>query len=113
MSFFFLALVGFLGPALGQHPSTHSGTYSKGHGEPLKGQSDEKKMDTSHKGMKHGSIPYPPVPWLNPKIAISPPPPLMGKKMGQVHTLNVPPLGYAMDGNVKVYHLIAQPVKGF
>jgi FtsP/CotA-like multicopper oxidase with cupredoxin domain len=31
--------------------------------------------------------------------------------MGQVHTLNVPPLGYKREGNVKVFTLIAQPVK--
>ena len=40
----------------------------------------------------------------------SPPPPLMGKQMGTVQTLNTPPLGYEMDGDVKVFRLIAQPV---
>jgi hypothetical protein len=54
-----------------------------------------------------------PVPWADPKIPISPPPSLTGRQMGQVHTLNVPPLGYEMDGNVKVFTLIAQPVKRF
>lgn len=56
---------------------------------------------------------YPPVAWADPKIPISSPPPLMGKQAGQVHTLNVPPLGYEMDGNVKIFTLIAQPVKRY
>ncbi len=37
------------------------------------------------------------------------PPPLMGTQMGHVHTVNVPPLGHTLDGNVKVFTLIAQP----
>ncbi|MFQ5449246.1 MAG: multicopper oxidase domain-containing protein [Nitrospinaceae bacterium] len=41
----------------------------------------------------------------------SPPPPLMGKQMGTVETLNVPPLGYELDGKVKVFRLIAQPME--
>ncbi|MBI2775193.1 copper oxidase [Candidatus Dependentiae bacterium] len=49
--------------------------------------------------------------WADPKIKFSPPPPLMGKQMGVVQTLGIPPLGYEMDGNVKVFHLIAQPVE--
>ena len=65
----------------------------------------------SHTEMAHGQMAYPPIPWSDPKMPISPPPRLMGKQMGQVHTLNVPPLGYEMDGNVKVFTLIAQPVK--
>jgi FtsP/CotA-like multicopper oxidase with cupredoxin domain len=35
----------------------------------------------------------------------------MGRQMGRVHTLNVPALGYEMDGGVKVFTLIAQPVR--
>ncbi|MBW2148082.1 MAG: copper oxidase [Deltaproteobacteria bacterium] len=54
---------------------------------------------------------YPPMAWADPKVPISPPPPLTGRQMGRVHTLNVPPLGYEMDGDVKVFTLIAQPVK--
>jgi len=41
----------------------------------------------------------------------SPPPPLMGKQMGMVETLNVPALGYELDGKVKVFTLIAQPME--
>ncbi|GJL78189.1 MAG: hypothetical protein NPINA01_11780 [Nitrospinaceae bacterium] len=41
----------------------------------------------------------------------SPPPPLMGKQMGRVETLNVPALGYELDGKVKVFTLIAQPME--
>jgi len=65
-------------------------------------------------GHAHGSMPsHTPVAWADPKISLSPPPPLMGKQMGRIHTLNVPPLGYEMDGNVKVFTLICQPVKHF
>lgn len=49
--------------------------------------------------------------WANPKIKPSPPPRLMGKQMGVVQTLGIPPLGYEMDGDIKVFHLIAQPVE--
>jgi FtsP/CotA-like multicopper oxidase with cupredoxin domain len=56
---------------------------------------------------------YRPIAWADPTIPISPPPPLMGRQMGKVHTLNVPPLGYEMDGDVKVFTLIMQPVKRF
>ncbi len=38
---------------------------------------------------------------------------LMGKQMGTVETLGVPPLGYELDGNVKVFHLIAQPIEKY
>lgn len=40
----------------------------------------------------------------------STPPKLMGKQMGVVNTLSSQPLGYKMDGNVKVFELIAQPI---
>lgn len=49
--------------------------------------------------------------WKDPNVQLSPLPATMGKQMGQVHTLNIPPLGYEMDGDVKVFTLIAQPVK--
>ncbi|WP_432798184.1 multicopper oxidase family protein [Poriferisphaera sp. WC338] len=41
----------------------------------------------------------------------SPPPPLMGKQMGRVISPGIPPLGYEMDGDVKVFKLIAQPIE--
>lgn len=41
----------------------------------------------------------------------SPPPELMGKQMGVVNTLGAPPIGYRLDGDVKVFELIAQPVE--
>ncbi len=40
----------------------------------------------------------------------SPPPPLMNHQMGRVHTVNVPSLGFELDGTVKVFTLIAQPL---
>jgi FtsP/CotA-like multicopper oxidase with cupredoxin domain len=51
--------------------------------------------------------------WADPDIPISSPPSLMNRQMGRVHTLNVPPLGYEMEGHVKVFTLIAQPVSRF
>ncbi len=49
--------------------------------------------------------------WNDPKITISPPSKLTGKQMGSVETLGGNPLGYTMDGNVKVFHLTAQPIE--
>lgn len=51
--------------------------------------------------------------WANPTIKPSPPPPLTGKQMGVVQTPSIQPLGYEMDGNVKVFRLIAQPIEQF
>jgi hypothetical protein len=62
-------------------------------------------LSTAH-DMSHGTSS-----WADPDIKISPPPPLMGIQMGMVHTLNVPPLGFEMVGDVKVFRLIAQPVE--
>jgi manganese oxidase len=36
---------------------------------------------------------------------------LTGKQMGVVQTLGMKPLGYELDEDVKVFHLIAQPIK--
>ncbi len=59
----------------------------------------------------HGPHGYSSPAWADPKIPVSPPPPSLGKQMGRVRTLNVPYLGYEMDGNVKVFTVVAQPVK--
>ncbi len=50
-------------------------------------------------------------PRVDPSIPLSPPPRLMGTQMGRVTTPGIPPLGFEMDGDVKVFHLIAQPVE--
>jgi hypothetical protein len=47
-----------------------------------------------------------PFPRIEPGRKHSPPPPLMGKQMGTVDTLSQAPLGYEMDGDVKVLILI-------
>lgn len=52
-----------------------------------------------------------PASWANSKIPASSPPKLMGKQMGAVDTIGVPPLGYEEIGQVKVFHLIAQPIQ--
>lgn len=51
--------------------------------------------------------------WRDPNTLISLPPSLMNKQMGVVETIGVPPLGYKVDENVKVFELIAQPVEQF
>ena len=51
------------------------------------------------------------VPRMDEHASYSPPPSVMGKQLGSVHTLNVPPLGYELDGDVKVFTLIAQPIE--
>jgi len=69
-----------------------------------------------HDGMEmkpEQMIMHEPIGWADPNITISPPPPLMGRQMGRVHTPNVLPLGYEMDGNVKVFTLIVQPVERY
>ncbi|MEX0940874.1 MAG: copper oxidase [Candidatus Babeliales bacterium] len=53
------------------------------------------------------------IPWKIPDAPISPLPRLMGKQMGTVETLGIPPLGYELDGNVKVFHLVAQPIEKY
>ena len=89
---------------LGRQAFSKSGAI-EGHGHGVKSEPERH----THKTMAK----YSPTAWADPKIPISSPPPLMGKQTGEVHTLNVPPLGYEMDGGVKVFTVIAQPVKRF
>ncbi|MCA9770199.1 hypothetical protein KC460_02405 [Candidatus Dependentiae bacterium] len=51
------------------------------------------------------------IPWKKENEQISAPPSLMGKQMGVVETPGVPPLGYELDGNIKIFRLIAQPIE--
>ena len=50
-------------------------------------------------------------PWKSPSKKTSSPPLLTGKQMGVVQTPGVPPLGYELDGDVKVFRLVAQPIE--
>lgn len=50
-------------------------------------------------------------PRIEPGRVYSPPPSTMGEQMGRVQSLNLPALGYEMDGDVKVFRLTAQPVR--
>lgn len=69
-------------------------------------------MPADHAAMGHDMMAMPePAGWRDPDRPISPPPPLMGTQMGSVQTLGVPPLGYELDGDVKVFTLIAQPIE--
>ncbi len=51
------------------------------------------------------------VAWKCPDQEIREPPHLMGKQMGVVNTIGSEPLGYTLDGDIKVFELIAQPVE--
>lgn len=51
------------------------------------------------------------IPWQQPSLKISPIPKLMGTQMGNVETPGVKPLGYELDGDIKVFTLIAQPIE--
>lgn len=48
---------------------------------------------------------------INSAQTLSPPKVMVGVQMGQVETLGREPLGYELEGDVKVFRLIAQPVK--
>ena len=73
--------------------------------------SEKKKEEKRHEQEdKSGALPSM-LGWKDPDIHLSHPPKLMGKQMGKVDTIGVPPLGYEMDGDVKVFTLIAQPVE--
>jgi len=82
---------------------------SKENKHPIKQPEQQKKMYNTHKQplKKHPQA----YAWENKNMSPSPPPPLMGKQMGVVETLGVPPLGYTWDKGVKVFHLIAQPIE--
>ncbi|HEB41952.1 MAG TPA: copper oxidase [Candidatus Dependentiae bacterium] len=54
---------------------------------------------------------YPVIPWKKQSQIISQPPPLTGKQMGVVQTPGIQPLGYELDGKVKVFRLVAQPIE--
>ena len=79
-------------------------TGMSGHGD---GSVSERTVGHAH----HPISSYLPSAWADASLPLSPPPPLMGTQMGRVQTLNVSPLGYETQGNVKVFTLIAQPVK--
>lgn len=68
----------------------------------------EKSYHDHRYNIVHGRLSYS---WENKHIPPSPPPPLMGKQMGKINTIGIPPLGYTLDGNVKIFRLIAQPVE--
>ena len=72
------------------------------------------KYQNLHTDHKNGMSMNPLVdrfPRRHPDIVLSSPPQTMGRQMGRVVTPGIPPLGYRMDGNVKVFELIAQPVE--
>src|SRR3972149_10006391 len=57
-----------------------------------------------HEGMEmkpEQMIMHEPIGWADPNITILPPPPLMGRQLGRVHTPNELPLSDEIDGKVK------------
>jgi FtsP/CotA-like multicopper oxidase with cupredoxin domain len=108
---FVAGLLGMLGaPFLARASGTKSG--HGGHDmQTPPGQAAQGGAAMQHGHESHGMGPM--HPWRDPAMPISPPPATMGQQMGQVHTLNVPPLGYELDGDVKVFTLIAQPVQRY
>jgi manganese oxidase len=73
-----------------------------------------KAQDMPQDGGKQGMGMNPLVdrlPRFDPERTPSPAPATMGRQMGRVVTPGLPALGYEMDGKVKVFHLIAQPVE--
>lgn len=81
--------------------------------DPASKRMGEMHGKTSPEMMREAQTPLSAVtfPRFDPAWPYSAPPPLMGRQMGKVHTLNIPPLGYELDGEVKVFHLTAQPVR--
>lgn len=79
---------------------------------------DEKMVIKNHHNSSHAMKPLTGVKrltysWANPDIKPSPQPPLTGKQMGVVNTPGIEPLGFEMDGKVKVFKLYAQPVEQY
>lgn len=90
----YIVLIFKIAPLVAQHPHALS-----------QKQTNVKKSAQQIFGMR------PKYPWNDPKIKISPPPALTGKQMGSVWTPGIKPLGYELDGKVKVFRLIAQPIE--
>jgi hypothetical protein len=104
------------GPGSAQHGEmTHHETHQKQevphHNQMVSHEHESMKPGIAMDHMTMGH--YPAVAWADPDIPLSAPPDTMGKQMGRVHTLNVPPLGYEKEGSVKVFRLIAQPIKQY
>jgi len=81
------------------------------------GQSIKHMQHMAHKPKKNvpssTSMHDPISPWKHPKIQPSPPHTLVGKQMGVITTPGIAPLGYEMDGKVKVFRLTAQPIEQY
>lgn len=75
-----------------------------------KSEPEKKSLSSIHTNHKLNRLSYA---WSNPNIKPSPPPPLTGKQMGVCITPSIQPLGYEMDGNIKVFRLFAQPIEQY
>jgi hypothetical protein len=68
--------------------------------------------EMGHGDMGHGDMPMPTATgWRDPEMPLSPLPHTLGSRMGQVDTIGIPPLGYELDGDTKVFTIIAQPIE--
>ncbi len=113
--YFFISLLFFCG-LLAQENHKHN-VMTESRNFPLTQHSSSKEQNreaggfrkrVARKGLKR--LPYS---WKNPKIPPSPQPPLTGKQMGVLQTPGIKPLGYTMDGKVKVFRLYAQPIEQY
>ncbi len=71
----------------------------------------EHKMTTPRKKNSIEQSQISPYAWKNPRIEISRKPSVTDKQVGIVETPGIGPLGYRVDGDVKVFRLTAQPVE--
>ncbi len=89
-----------------------SSLYAEGPAQVSNGTMERKEHHPpfpSKRGGKQAPLGTISAPRIEPEKDYSPPPTLMGTQMGRVKTINIPPLGYELDGTVKVFTLIAQP----
>ncbi len=97
---------------IGFHERFHHGHVdmhvTKTYTSPLTTTTVHKHMKTTQNSTWKPEVVYP---WKNPSIKLSPPPATMNKQMGVVNTLGLKPLGFEMDGAIKVFRLIAQPME--
>ncbi len=115
----FLAVLGGMAASVPGLARAGSEKGPSGHGSMGKmekpGESGREHGSGEHGRDKHGGMDHsamePRHAWRDESRPLSDPPPTMGRQMGRVYTLNVPPLGYELDGRVKVFRLVAQPVR--
>ena len=94
---------------------TTAGMLTAGQADSLKAESGDVRSHQHHHTQHQHTMDMNPVVDRYPRRNVDPrpsaPPRPMGKQMGRVVTPSLPALGYGLDGKVKVFELIAQPVE--